>query len=121
MGTDDIGRVYDKLDDIAQRMVRVETLQAGTKEDLVGIKQDIASIKRDGCSKATSHQDHEQRLRVVEAGRAGFAQGERSGISFRGFKAYGPAALEFAKPLGVGLAVAVVIAAMIYAKAKGAI
>lgn len=146
MGDDDIRTLHDKLNTISREVTAISTNQASATKAIEKLQTGLEDMFRNGCGKASSHQDHETRIRAnetriitMESSQAAILSAikqngaeekawrgkrsrevaeEQSGVSFRGFKAWGPAALEFSKPVGVAIAIVLVIAAFAYFKTK---
>lgn len=66
MGTSEVDKIFGKLDDIADRMARVETKQDAIHSEVSELKTDVKTIALNGCSKAVIHADHESRIRAIE-------------------------------------------------------
>ena len=74
MSTDDIRRLYDKLDSIARQQAVLDTKVSGLITTFEAIQIDLRDVREHGCLKKPEHDRavsvitaHEQRIAMIEA------------------------------------------------------
>lgn len=69
MSDSEIQRIWQAINNLAQKVERLATNIENQGELLAEVRAEIRLITTQGCSKAGSHQDHEERIRSLETSR----------------------------------------------------
>ena len=66
MSDSDIQRLYERLEVLGRQYERLATTMASNHDMLTEVRMDVKNMSINGCSKGTSHADHEERIRGLE-------------------------------------------------------